>query len=410
MADTHDQSWYLEGRLPEEKVIRRFALREFPARVGRSTDLEIALPVAQVSSLHARIELQQGRLLLHDLGSSNGTFVNRERVTEPVELSIGDVLHFATAELLVGNELQDTGWLSDTTVMKASPREQATGTLSRARALRNLIEAGEVATALQPIVPLAVPGDLAFEILGRGARNELPPFPGPLFEIAEEAGLAGELSRCFRADGLEAFFNDTATTEIYTNVHPAELDEDALERNLAAFRERAPLQPITAEVHESTVTDPQAMRRLRACLADLNIGLAYDDFGAGQARLLELAECPPDCLKFDMSLIRDIDIAPASRQRLIESLVAWPRASSAPASWRPAAVSASSSGRASSSPIPPPSSTGRRPGPGCTRRKHPRRYSTARARRAARRPDGPPRGHPRQPVQARDLVTTASRR
>jgi EAL domain-containing protein (putative c-di-GMP-specific phosphodiesterase class I) len=63
------------------------------------------------------------------------------------------------------------------------------------------------------------------------------------------------------------------------------------------------------------------MRSLQAALQELNIGLAYDDFGAGQARLVELAEVPPDYLKFDICLIRDIHRATADRQRMLKSLV-----------------------------------------------------------------------------------------
>lgn len=60
------------------------------------------------------------------------------------------------------------------------------------------------------------------------------------------------------------------------------------------------------------------------------VKLVYDDFGAGQARVLELAEAPSDVLKFDMSLIRDIDSAPPPRQRLVGSEVSRePRQSSA---------------------------------------------------------------------------------
>jgi EAL domain-containing protein (putative c-di-GMP-specific phosphodiesterase class I) len=50
--------------------------------------------------------------------------------------------------------------------------------------------------------------------------------------------------------------------------------------------------------------------------------LAYDDFGAGQARLDELARVAPDCVKFDMRLIRDLDQAPAERRIVTERLVA----------------------------------------------------------------------------------------
>ena len=62
------------------------------------------------------------------------------------------------------------------------------------------------------------------------------------------------------------------------------------------------------------------IRRLRSRLSELSIGMAYDDFGTGQARLVDVVEVPPDFLKFDISLIRGIDRL-LSKQRMIESLV-----------------------------------------------------------------------------------------
>ncbi len=64
------------------------------------------------------------------------------------------------------------------------------------------------------------------------------------------------------------------------------------------------------------------MGTLRDRLAAMGVKLAYDDFGTGQARLLELAEAPPDYLKFDRRFVTGIDQAPASRRRLVASLVA----------------------------------------------------------------------------------------
>ena len=78
---------------------------------------------------------------------------------------------------------------------------------------------------------------------------------------------------------------------------------------------------LTLEVHERALADLAAVERLRTQLGRLGVGLAYDDFGAGQARLLELAEVPPTYLKFDMSFVRGIDSAPPSRQRMLSSLV-----------------------------------------------------------------------------------------
>ena len=49
--------------------------------------------------------------------------------------------------------------------------------------------------------------------------------------------------------------------------------------------------------------------------------MAYDDFGAGQARLIDLIEVPPDYLKFDICLVRDIHNGSEQRRGMLETLV-----------------------------------------------------------------------------------------
>ncbi len=56
-----------------------------------------------------------------------------------------------------------------------------------------------------------------------------------------------------------------------------------------------------------------------AQLLELDIELAYDDFGAGQSRLAELAEVPPHYLKLDRSLVGEID-RNENRQKLVRTL------------------------------------------------------------------------------------------
>ena len=51
------------------------------------------------------------------------------------------------------------------------------------------------------------------------------------------------------------------------------------------------------------------------------MGLAYDDFGIGQTRLVELVKTPPDFLKFDMSLIRNIHLAPKRLHEMVSTFV-----------------------------------------------------------------------------------------
>jgi EAL domain-containing protein (putative c-di-GMP-specific phosphodiesterase class I) len=107
---------------------------------------------------------------------------------------------------------------------------------------------------------------------------------------------------------------------IFLNLHPAETMNEGLLDSLAELRDRlGDGQKMVLEVHEEIVTDIRKMQWLRHGLQHLGIELAYDDFGAGRARLAELAEAPPDFVKLDRSLIQGIDRAP-TRQELIHAL------------------------------------------------------------------------------------------
>jgi len=83
----------------------------------------------------------------------------------------------------------------------------------------------------------------------------------------------------------------------------------------------APQLDLALEIHESVLTRPEVIAELRALLLERNIALAYDDFGAGQARLLELADAPPHYLKFDRAFIAELDQASRAKEKLLKSLL-----------------------------------------------------------------------------------------
>lgn len=68
--------------------------------VGRKPDASIRVPLASVSREHCEIILDNAGLRVRDLGSSNGTFRNRERVKE-TPLAPGDVLTVGPVSLTV---------------------------------------------------------------------------------------------------------------------------------------------------------------------------------------------------------------------------------------------------------------------------------------------------------------------
>ena len=66
-----------------------------PLQIGRGTSCDVVLADLAVSRLHARIRWQDEELVLEDLGSSGGTYVNGERVQRR-SLRPGDVVRFGS--------------------------------------------------------------------------------------------------------------------------------------------------------------------------------------------------------------------------------------------------------------------------------------------------------------------------
>lgn len=66
-----------------------------PLQIGRGTSCDVVLADLAVSRRHARIRWQDEELVLEDLGSSGGTYVNGERV-QRCSLRPGDVVRFGS--------------------------------------------------------------------------------------------------------------------------------------------------------------------------------------------------------------------------------------------------------------------------------------------------------------------------
>lgn len=61
-----------------------------PLVLGRSPEADVVLDDPYASDFHARLVFQAGEVRLQDLGSTNGTYLNGERMTAPMSLRPGD--------------------------------------------------------------------------------------------------------------------------------------------------------------------------------------------------------------------------------------------------------------------------------------------------------------------------------
>lgn len=69
--------------------------------VGRDAGCQLRLPLASVSRRHAEFRVDGDVLTVRDLGSSNGTFVNRQAVSGDHALSAGDLVAIGPVVLVV---------------------------------------------------------------------------------------------------------------------------------------------------------------------------------------------------------------------------------------------------------------------------------------------------------------------
>ena len=307
--------WFFSGQPDGEGPVRRTSITSFPFRVGRKGDADLTLPCDCVSSNHAEVFVEDQVLFVRDLGSTNGTYVNGQRLeAEPVELKDGDIVQFATVVMRVGQE-------SDATVESGTIQADAGGRALSMMQFERLISEAAVVPFFQPIILMGEEyGDFGYEVLGRSRLFGLST-PAEMFSTAAQFNLESELSRILRKSGLEAARALPLESNIFVNTHPTELSQPGLFESLTEVRKSVPDHRITLEIHEAAVTNPEMIRELRDGLIDLNIGVAFDDFGAGQARLVELSEVRPDFLKFDKQLIQGIDRASPSRQEVVATLV-----------------------------------------------------------------------------------------
>ncbi|WP_096087273.1 EAL domain-containing protein [Agaribacterium haliotis] len=317
-------TWYLEGYFDSEGSLQRRPLLHFPIVLGRERSLDCCIQAASISRQHCAIELIADKLQIEDLNSRNGTFVNRERISALTKLNHGDVLHLGDLEFRLIEEQQekrDPAGSDETSMLSMSKLSERFP--CGIHDLEELMAKRQIEPVYQPIVDAKSARRCGNELLSRSTNANLSPSPIELYRLAESFSLEIELSELMRDIGVETAAKARLNGELWLNTHPAELkDIDRLLSSLTQLKQRHPNVQLLLEIHEQAITDDlSALSYLKQQLNQLDMRLAFDDFGVGQSRLIELVEAKPDIIKFDRVLIAGLKQAGLERQQLVQHLV-----------------------------------------------------------------------------------------
>jgi hypothetical protein len=99
-----------------------FSLEGDQLVIGRDSSSSIAINDAEVSRKHARLNFQGGKYVIEDLGSTNGTFVNGQRLVSPVVLKSGDVVSLGEQIVLMYEALAGDPGETVISARKSIPR------------------------------------------------------------------------------------------------------------------------------------------------------------------------------------------------------------------------------------------------------------------------------------------------
>ena len=304
----------------------RIELKDFPFTLGRNESCDYQILSSRVSREHAEIVRDGTHYRLRDLKSTNGTFLNGQRVDE-ARLNDGDLVVIADVEFAFrrGSELESRKTV--TQVMDDGGASAPSGEEDAARALIQAVRCQHetllhraTRNRFQPIVDLHKGNCcVGYEAIHRPAGSDEPSQAQRLLE-ATDCRLTERISHLHRMVAAEHVARLPGDAMLFVNLQPAEVGADTMPDSLLRLHRLAGGKKIVAEIPDSAVVDIPYFRDFRSKLQQLGIGVAYDGFAGSPHQIKAQKDFAPDYLKLAAVLARGVDRS-TQRQQQIKALV-----------------------------------------------------------------------------------------
>ena len=212
--------------------------------------------------------------------------------------------------------------VSDAMAMSLAEREGVEAV--RRDELSLLVSEAGIHTVFDPIVSMSDGAILGHEALTRPSRRVSFASVEEMFAFAESTDLLVDFERLCRATAVRSWSQLPARGLLFLNASVEAVEDPewvggAMD-DLLSRHGLSPRQVVVEVTERVAIVRGQDFQHALRAFKDRGYRVAVDDMGAGHASLQALASIEPDFLKFDSSLVRDID-RNSIKRGLLQSLL-----------------------------------------------------------------------------------------
>jgi EAL domain-containing protein (putative c-di-GMP-specific phosphodiesterase class I) len=298
----------------------RTPITSVPFSIGRDEAADLRIDSRRVSRRHAVINCEAGVYSIDDLDSTNGTFVNGEKISE-AKLQSGDVLVFGDAEFtfnapqsarassMVTQIMDDAGW--------RAPADAADDVVYLVRRMHAMLMNRSLRVRFEPIVRLDQGGLFGHEMIDglSAAPSKLAAQQRRLMQI--DCQLTARLRQLQRMIAAEEAGEFSAGAHVFLPVAGSEIGSQRLVESLVDLSHVvSPNKRLVIVVPHDNVSNSAYLDQFYDRARDLGLGIAYGECAGGHFAVEGKDAHRPEFVKLARALTRGIHRAADRQQRV----------------------------------------------------------------------------------------------